>query len=164
MNRGTFWLIWGIALVPMLTAMVMYFGNVAVPEGRVNSGELAPPGMVLEEWEIEDASGEHWVYSGDWHLLVTYKKTCTPACNDWRALMPNLHKALGRESNRVQWHTLGGVANEQGMLFSNQLATIEEGIWVADPLGNLVMRYDFEQPPQALLKDMKRMLRLSKIG
>jgi len=164
MNRGTFWLIWGIALVPMLTAMVMYFGSVAVPEGRVNRGELAPPGMVLEEWEIEDAAGEHWVYTGDWQLLVTYKHSCNPACDGWRTLMPNLHKALGRESSRVQWHVLADTADESGELFSARLAEVDEGIWVADPLGNLVMRYDFELPPQALLKDMKRMLRLSKIG
>ncbi|NBR74494.1 MAG: hypothetical protein EBT74_00995 [Gammaproteobacteria bacterium] len=39
-NRTTFWLIWGIALVPMLAAFVMYFGGIGVPEGRTHHGEL----------------------------------------------------------------------------------------------------------------------------
>jgi len=165
MNRGTFWLIWGIGFVPMALAMVMYFGQVGVPQAKTNNGELLPSGLELDEWEIEDAAGEQWAYRGDWQLILSYAKCDTAACVDWKKTLPNLHTALGREQDRVQWHLLSGhPAEHTSMLVSRQIESIGSAVWVADPLGNLVMRYSLEQPPRELLLDLKRMLKVSKIG
>ncbi|HEV2700541.1 MAG TPA: hypothetical protein VGV09_02840, partial [Steroidobacteraceae bacterium] len=38
------------------------------------------------------------------------------------------------------------------------------GLYIVDPLGNLMMRYDVRLPPEGLLEDLKRLLRLSQIG
>ena len=37
-------------------------------------------------------------------------------------------------------------------------------LFVVDPLGNLMMRYDARQNPRGLLEDLKKLLRLSQIG
>jgi len=37
-------------------------------------------------------------------------------------------------------------------------------IYLVDPLGNLLMRYPTTVKPGGMLKDLKRLLRLSKIG
>lgn len=164
MNKGTFWLVWGMGFLPMLLAMGMYFGQVGVPDGRMNRGDLVPPGAELEEWEIEDAAGKQWVYVGDWHLLLTYED-CDSVCDSWKSILPSLHQALGRERDRVQWHLVSDhPAATEKILVSGQIDTIGAAVWVADPLGNLVMRYPLDRSPRDLLLDLKRMLKLSKIG
>ena len=37
-------------------------------------------------------------------------------------------------------------------------------VYLIDPLGNLMMRYGADAPPEALLDDLKRLLRVSRIG
>jgi hypothetical protein len=37
-------------------------------------------------------------------------------------------------------------------------------LFVVDPLGNLMMRYDARQNPKGLLQDLKKLLKLSHIG
>jgi hypothetical protein len=40
----------------------------------------------------------------------------------------------------------------------------EQSLFVIDPLGNLMMRYDVRQNPKGLLQDLKKLLSLSHIG
>ena len=40
----------------------------------------------------------------------------------------------------------------------------DRAIFVVDPLGNLMMRYDVRQDPQGLREDLKKLLELSHIG
>jgi hypothetical protein len=37
-------------------------------------------------------------------------------------------------------------------------------VFVVDPLGNLMMRYDARSDPHGLLEDLRKLLRLSQIG
>ena len=37
-------------------------------------------------------------------------------------------------------------------------------LFIVDPLGNLVMRYDARDNPKGLLEDLKKLLKLSHIG
>ena len=37
-------------------------------------------------------------------------------------------------------------------------------LFIVDPLGNLVMRYDARENPKGLLQDLKKLLKLSHIG
>jgi len=41
---------------------------------------------------------------------------------------------------------------------------LQRGIFIVDPLGNLMMRYDTGLDPRGLLQDLKKLLRLSHIG
>ena len=40
----------------------------------------------------------------------------------------------------------------------------EHSLYVIDPLGNVVMRYDTRESPRGLLTDLKKLLKLSHIG
>jgi hypothetical protein len=40
----------------------------------------------------------------------------------------------------------------------------EQTIFIVDPLGNLMMRYDVRQDPKGLREDLKNLLELSHIG
>ena len=37
-------------------------------------------------------------------------------------------------------------------------------LYIVDPLGNLMMRFDARQNPKGLLSDLKKLLKLSHIG
>jgi hypothetical protein len=77
--------------------------------------------------------------------------------------MPNLHTALGKERDRVEWHQVSSAA-VQGGLVSEEISRLGAAVWVVDPLGNLVLRYDLDETPQAVLDDLRKLLKLSKLG
>jgi hypothetical protein len=52
----------------------------------------------------------------------------------------------------------------QSLLAQFPAAQRAQALFVVDPLGNLMMRYDARLPPKGLLEDLKRLLQLSHIG
>ena len=42
--------------------------------------------------------------------------------------------------------------------------TVEAGVYIVDPNGNLVLYYDMARNPKDILQDLKKMLRVSQIG
>lgn len=46
----------------------------------------------------------------------------------------------------------------------NGISANSWNIWVVDPLGNVILRYEADRHGKAILKDMKRLLKLSNIG
>jgi hypothetical protein len=45
-----------------------------------------------------------------------------------------------------------------------QVGAIGDWVYLLDPLGNLLMRYPVTVNPRGILKDLRRLLRLSEIG
>jgi hypothetical protein len=41
---------------------------------------------------------------------------------------------------------------------------LESGIWIIDPLGNVVLKFDPAINPTLILDDLKKLLKLSKVG
>lgn len=163
MKRGVFWLVWGVALVPVLAALMSYATGIGVPEQRVNRGALMVPGGVLDTWQIQEHSGQRWRHLGRWQLLLVTSQACEAACATWLDTMPGLHRALGRDQSRVHWHLVSS-RTDRGGLVSKQLTGVRAGVWVADPNGNLVLFYPFTQPPQDLFRDLRKVLKASRIG
>ena len=147
-NRTTFWLIWGIALVPMFAAFVMYFGGIGVPEGRTHHGELVPSGTQYSELGLP-APAE----PPTWQVVLASAADCH-ACQTFSEGLENFHTALGRERDRVS------VSEVQ----ASDLKEKQAAIWVIDPLGNVVLRFEPEINPTLILQDMKKLLKLSKVG
>ncbi len=160
--NATFWAVWAAGLLPLLLALLLYFMPLAAPPGTVEKGELLEPGTVLEDWKITDASGEQFVYQGTWQVWLTVGSECTPACEHWRQQLGQIKQALGRDRARVQWYTLSQSTGSE--LRSARLDQLGDAIWLADPHGNLILRYRWQQPPRDLLRDLRRLLRVSRIG
>ena len=68
--------------------------------------------------------------------------------------MEKFHTALGRERNRV-------VVSEVQTI---TLTVSEPYIWVIDPLGNVVLKFEPGINPTLILQDLKKLLKLSKVG
>ena len=98
------------------------------------------------------------------------------SCQEATHLLRQINVALGKEAHRVTRL----LVNQQGE-FSEQLQTdfpaliqlkslsVEaftagEGVYVVDPLGNIMMHYNTDFVGKELLKDLKKLLRTSNIG
>ncbi|WP_372737345.1 hypothetical protein [Neptunomonas sp.] len=162
MNRLNFWLIWLFGAGPMLLAVFLYFSGYS-PASSSQRGELLPPGSTLSDWGLIDPSGKKRDANGQWQLLLTSKAPCIERCAYWQKQLPQINQALGKDRDRVIWAL---VANnpQDDQPGSDQLSHLENSIWLADPNGNLVLQYSLDQTPKDLLKDLKRLLKVSRIG
>jgi hypothetical protein len=58
-----------------------------------------------------------------------------------------------------------GQASQAAALLAVFPATgLQDGLFIVDPLGNVVMRFDIHDTPKDLLTDLKKLLKLSSIG
>lgn len=146
-KRVTMALILGSTILPIVLAVGAYFGGWG-PSGSNAKGELLSPVLTIEQW-----GGEELQFTGVWSILKTQAGPCDQLCNERLESLRRVHDALGRESTRVQVVDM-----------SSEKINLEPGIWVVDPLGNLVMRYDANQELKALLDDLRKLLKVSRIG
>ncbi len=165
-NRTIFIAIWGVALVPVAAALLMYFAQWGVPSGRTNAGQLQAPGTSLSalglSTDLQTQSAQ-----GRWLLLITAPEHCAEQCQHWMHQLGQIKTALGRDTDRVEYYLVqpsGQQSGDQELRLVSSKADFQPAVWVADPLGNLVMRYELSQPPQELLSDLRRLLKASKIG
>lgn len=147
-NRTTFWLIWAIALVPMIAAFVMYFGKIGVPDGRTHHGELVESGTQFSDIGLPNPGDP-----AKWQVVLASDAGCS-ACQEFSEGLENFHIALGRERDRVAVVTVE----------ANKLKVSEPSIWVIDPLGNVVLKFEPEINPTLILQDLKKLLKVSKVG
>lgn len=156
MKSLNFWLIWLWGAGPLLIAIVLYTSQ-TVPLTSNERGQFVEPGRTLAELSITTPDNQPWQPERRWQLVLNADASCDHACQRWIEQLPNLVTALGKDQPRVRWHIVGP---------NRELATASSGhgIWIADPLGNLVLHYQFDQPAKDLLKDLKRLLKVSRIG
>ncbi|SEG86866.1 hypothetical protein [Marinobacterium lutimaris] len=147
-SRLTLWAIWATALIPMGTAFLAYTQEFSLTGGGTNQGELQNPVLTLNQW-----GGSSELYTGHWTLLVKPESECRQNCQSQVAQLKAIHDALGRDSTRLRVH----VAEAETL-------DMEQGVWLIDPNGNLVLKYGPELIGKPLLKDLKRLLKASQLG
>ncbi|PCJ46147.1 MAG: hypothetical protein COA99_03250 [Moraxellaceae bacterium] len=163
-----------IGFVPAMVAWFMAATGVGVPEGMKNHGELMAPGMVVPQ-EVRGLQSDLWA-------LMMVGEECAENCKEQLILLQQIHKALGKEFSRVQsiWLKKNDVElfpakklalqSEQvtekmtSWLIENNLPVDDYSIWLIDPLGNLVLRFSPGTDGKDILKDIRWLLKVSKIG
>lgn len=143
-NRTVFWMVWAVALVPLVAAVLVWSSGGGLSGASVNRGELVQPVKTLDQW-----GGDPLLHTGHWSLLWVPTGDCVGGCSEAIERLRRVHDALGREADRVR------------VMSATELAP---GVWVVDPLGNLVMQYPPTYEGQALLGDMRRLLKASRLG
>lgn len=175
-------LILAIVIGPMVLATAMYYGNFWVPESRNYHGELLGNGENLQSLGISDAADKRW------QLLVTAPNACADDCKELVFLARQINIGLNREATRAT-HTLA-TSQPVSSDYDNQLKreypqltqhsldlsayqkTLRQTdakadaaqLWIVDPHGNLVLRYDSSNNGKETLKDLQHLLKLSRIG
>ena len=175
-----------IALVfigPLLVAAWMYFGGAGAPQGRSNHGELLEP--IINVGEEFPASAIVALYENAWLLVYADARPCREACREMLYTQRQSRLMLGREMERVTRVFLHGDtapdtvflaaehagliaiedAGSYDLLESKRPAALPAGgFYLIDPLGNLVMYFEPGIDPYDMVDDIKRLLKLSRIG
>ncbi len=176
----------GLALIffaPLILAAWMYITGNLVPESRSNFGALIEP--VVELREALPGSPALAAGDGKWLMALTVSTDCDEACRAALLKLRQTRLMLGREMDRVIRVFLHGetapdtlfIEGEHAGLETfndNELATLLEGarpedqapggIYLVDPLGNLVMYFPPDLDPRDKVDDIKHLLKLSSIG
>lgn len=169
---------------PLIVASWLYYGGDRMqPEGRANVGALLEPIThipdVLPDTTLFDAA------EGRWLLIYSHQDDCSEACREALYTIRQSRLMLGREMDRVQRILLHGetppdtlfLAEEhEGLVTLNDASLsglldekrpgelADDGYFLVDPHGNLVMYFHPGIDPGEMVDDIKRLLRLSRIG
>jgi len=173
-------LILAVVIGPMLLASAMYRFDFWVPETRTYDGTLVATG------QGRDALGVTAPVAAEprWELLVTAPDGCAEECQQLVYLARQINIGLAREAGRASHALASGQAltvdydqrlqREYPQLQRYSLdpavyarhpeAPGGAQLWIIDPHGNLVLRYDAKANGKAILDDLKHLLKISQIG
>ena len=119
---------------------------------------------------------------GKWVLVSFDAAACDAYCEKKLYFMRQMRRAQGKDQDRVErlWlvtdarqpraellNAIEGTRVERAGALPAQFpaaATPMDHIYVIDPLGNLMMRFPREPDPSRMLKDLQRLLKVSRIG
>ena len=168
---------------PLAVATWMYYSGAFLPEGRTNHGELLVP--VVNIAEENPASDIARLGNGYWLLIYSNEDECAESCRDALHTIRQSRKMLGKEMDRLKRVFLHGesppdtvfLADEHAGLVILRDENLSEllvdkkpvalsagGYFLVDPLGNLVMYFAPDINPGDMVADIKRLLKLSRIG
>ena len=178
-------------LGPLAFAAWLYYGSGVRPAGRLEHGELANPPRPLPEAVLATPGGGRTAprfLRGKWSLITVARGDCEARCRAALATTRRVRAALNEDAARVQRVLLapagccraplpdespaelvtawldGAGGRELAAALGGGTAPEDGRIYLADPLGNLVLSYAAGADPKGLLTDLERLLRLSHIG
>lgn len=166
----------------------------AISWGSTSRGELIAPAVPLTEFSLIEAGSDAAFglddVRGKWTILYVPGTACTTDCEktlyDIRQARLALNHRMERVqrvvltpqpvafSDEVQEANIGLRAvndSETNTSFIDQIKAAQSNmesknnlIYLIDPNGNLMMRYTPDQLPKPLFKDLKHLLKVSRIG
>lgn len=180
----------GLFLLPLALAFWVYYGTDWRPLRTVNHGELITPVRALPAVQlqpaIESAAAPAELFHHKWSLVYVGDGQCDDTCRKSLYVMRQTRLSLNNEMGRVERvflatahcctrdflaHEHPGlhVFDASGAAAASLLNVFpaeerEQSLFIVDPLGNLMMKYDVRQNPKGLLQDLKKLLSLSHIG
>ncbi len=181
-GRLQFLLIATIFFGPLLFAAWLYYGGDALqPESRANHGALLEPIV-----NLLDAVPESRIHDDRaWRLLYAEDGDCGESCRKALYTQRQSRLMLGKEMDRVERvflhgehapDTLLGAEEHRGLVSLHDpalRAVLDDkrpgslpagGFYLVDPHGNLVMYFNPDIEPRDMVDDIKRLLKLSRIG
>ena len=168
-----------IFFVPLSIAWMMYAGIIDFrPGAGVNKGNLIQPPVAaqLPGTFAKLDLNERWI------LVHPLPRVCSESCLEVLVGLRQFHRALGRDSGRVGLVLLAGqennsvaeeaekiypefnVISENTGMLSQQFEELADGdgVFIIDPLGNIMMHYPPDPDPNEILVDMERLLQYAK--
>ena len=175
-----------IALVffgPLILATWMYSTGKLQPTTRTNHGELVQP--IVSVVDVLSQTESLAKSRGSWRLLFMNMTECDTGCTATLHKQRQIYLMLGKDMDRVSRLFLHGRtatdkvlrdAEDVGLITTKNkgLAELLEGkrpsefpaggIFLIDPLDNLIMYFSPELAPRDIVDDLKHLLELSRIG
>ena len=191
-SRRQVYILIGVFFAPLILAFILYYGLGTRPPGSTNKGDLIHPAVPLPEVTLPSVGDQQLPANflrGKWNMVFIGDGACDNRCIEALTLMRQTRLALNDDITRVQrvFLVTGNCCNsnyleqeQRGLLLGRidsvegqtLLETFPDGaraaasgrIYLVDPLGNLMMKYEPNAPQKALLEDLKKLLKLSHIG
>ena len=176
--------------VPLALSFWLYYAGGWRPAGSTNKSELITPARPLERvpFTLPDGttSARADLLEGKWTLLYIGAGSCDADCQKALWTMRQTRQLLAADMDRVQrvFIARGDCCNMEFLSAEHPGLEIvqaddpstgdffaqfppddpQHSVYIVDPLGNLMMRFDVRENPQGLLSDLKKLLKLSHIG
>lgn len=172
---------------PVLAAFMIYFSPGQIrPAGSMAHGELLDPMPVLPLFQLITVTGEvmddPWM-ERRWWLVYFSAEGCDPRCLADLESLSKVRVLLSKERDRLGYVLMipgarpaglddgalliGWPAGDNGDAVEallRQHSGGEQRLFIVDPLRNVVMRYSATAEPGGVFEDVKRLLKLSRIG
>lgn len=175
---------------PLLLAIALFYGRAWLPVPSPNpNGILIHPARALDDFSLQGAGDKPLTLEslkGKW-TLVYLGGACDLPCQANLYKLRQVRIALGKNTDRTQrvyllteestraeveslleehpdMRLAVGTKNEIFEALKLNPEERQSPIFVIDPLGNLMLRYPSDVASKSLLKDLKRLLRISQIG
>lgn len=187
------WILIAVSALPIAGAWLYYMFYDYLPHGGANNGDLISPVRQVERFDLESLDGQPYsaqALRGKWTLVTVGQSSCGEACQKNIYLIRQIRLATDKNRERVQRlfilddrdqleAFLPKLDGYEGMAVATGdresldafYAVLDDGrgqvldrIYIIDPLGNYMMSYPQGMDPELILKDLKRLLEVSKIG
>lgn len=176
-----------IALTPVALALLFFYGpRDWLPRGGAAHGELIDPIVEAPAGALPTPGGgqtaNDW-FRGRWSLIYAQSGDCPDPCVGDLNRLNQVRLRLGRDRDRVRLvllidgappalpaaaevtvALLTGPAGDRWREALEHWPLAEGAVFVADPLGNLLIRYSPDVEQADLLDDLERLLDVSQIG
>ncbi|MFL9880215.1 cytochrome c oxidase subunit I [Herbaspirillum rhizosphaerae] len=187
-GRWKLLLVVAVCAAPMIGSYLTYY--VIKPQSRTNYGALIDPRQypipALGSTELDGKPAKLEDYKGRWVMLQVAGGECDDACKTRLFAMRQLRLMQGKEMERIErvWlitdaKPLDTVLMREydgtdmlrvdakllkAWLPTDEGTSMEDHIYLIDPLGNLMMRFPKDADPNKMKKDISKLLRASAIG
>jgi cytochrome oxidase Cu insertion factor (SCO1/SenC/PrrC family) len=178
----------------LLSWYLFNFTNVLHDGGSASHGDLLIPPRPLPNISLQDPANviTNAELKGKWTLLFITSNYCDEVCEENLYRMRQIRLAMGKNTSRVQRamvisnSMLSEEIADKLRGYPGQLLHLNDEptdnfinhfkisgsddpftanrLYLIDPLGNLMMSYTPDADPMGIIKDLKRMLRISRIG
>jgi len=178
------------ALPLVVASWIFYNPQVWTPSHYTNHGQLIDPPRPVESLSLLDDAGQPFDENRlrqHWTLMYVGRSECDLSCEAALFKTRQLRLALGRDIDRLERLYLrtdsqdadglsgmrekhprltfvGGDESALAPLMNLLGSDAHDHVYLLDPLGNIVLRYGPEASSKGMLKDVKKLLRNSRIG
>lgn len=176
--------IFAVCAAPFVLGTLAYY--FFPTSARTNYGELITP-QLLPAVALRTIDGEQVLLSslrGKWVMVQWNEGHCAESCERKLYNMRQTRLAQGADAERLErlWLVLDAQAPDvpvpaltEGMIIARAddpvlraafpaPRDVREHIYLIDPLGNLMMRFPSDADPKKIIKDLQRLLKVSRIG
>lgn len=190
----TFWILVVVCAFPYLGGWLYYQFRDQLPHPVTsNHGALISPVRQVGELPLTGPDGATFNTAdlrGKWVLATVADSSCAEACQQNLYYLRQVRQAMGNERRRVerlliltetshlpelQTHlpehegmkvAIGPSASISQLesLLHNPNPVAKDGIYIIDPLGNVMMSYPPSFNGELIIKDLRRLLKVSQVG
>lgn len=187
-SRLSGYMLIAVFVIPLFIAIAMYSLRDYLPTANtVSNGELIHPAEPIQVLDIQSRQGNFTSIedlNGKWVYLVYAPDGCNLECEATLFKLRQVKASTGRETNRIKMALLldssqleTNIAKRNKNVLVGKLTRFELEsdpgtqkelvpgyVYLLDPLGNMMMKYDITATSKGILKDIKKLLKISNIG